>query len=167
MAMRREFEAADLSHLANLCHGCKGCYHASQYAPPYAFGINIPATFAIIRAESYAQYAWPQGMGQLFEHNGTLMVALALLLAVAFVDPAALFSAQTGTGAFFRIIPLWLINLLAGASFLFAIVAMGVGAMRYWRGIGGLGGKLTPACGDRYPHVAQPRRRRAWAQRCR
>jgi len=98
-------------------------------------------------------------MGQLVERNGTLVVALALLLAVAFVDSAALFSVQTGTGAFFRIIPLWLINLLAGASFLFAIVAMGVGAMRYCCGTGGLGGTLTPPCGDRYPHAAKPRRR--------
>jgi citrate/tricarballylate utilization protein len=32
MAMRREFTGADLTHLANLCHGCKGCYHACQYA---------------------------------------------------------------------------------------------------------------------------------------
>jgi len=152
MAMRREFEVADLTHLANLCHGCKGCYHSCQYAPPHAFGINIPATFATIRAESYAEYAWPAGMGKLFERNGTLVVAvatlgvtLALLLTMALVDPATLYTAQTGTGAFFRIIPLWLINLLAGSSFIFAILAMGMGALRYWRGTGGMAGRLSPA----------------------
>ena len=26
MALRRDFAAGDLTHLANLCHGCKGCY---------------------------------------------------------------------------------------------------------------------------------------------
>jgi MinD superfamily P-loop ATPase len=24
--LRREFSAGDLSYLANLCHGCRGCY---------------------------------------------------------------------------------------------------------------------------------------------
>ncbi|NKE45749.1 tricarballylate utilization 4Fe-4S protein TcuB [Roseomonas frigidaquae] len=151
MAARREFEKADLTHLANLCHNCKGCYHACQYAPPHAFGINIPATFATIRQESYAEFAWPSGMGRLFERNGTLVagaatlfVTLALVLTVLIRDPAVLFSAQTGTGAFFRIIPLWLINLLAGGSFGFAVVAMAMGAIRYWRGTGGMGGSFQP-----------------------
>ncbi|SFK70872.1 tricarballylate utilization 4Fe-4S protein TcuB [Falsiroseomonas stagni] len=152
MAARREFATADLTHLANLCHGCKGCYHACQYAPPHAFAINIPATFATIRQESYAQYAWPPAMGRAFEKNGTVVVAvatlfvtLALLLAVALVDPSRLWTAQTGTGAFFRIIPLWLINTLAGASFGFAILAMAMGALRYLKGTGGLGGPIAPA----------------------
>lgn len=152
MAARREFATADLTHLANLCHGCKGCYHACQYAPPHAFAINIPATFATIRQESYAQYAWPPAMGRAFEKNGTVVVAvatlfvtLALLLAVALVDPSRLWTAQTGTGAFFRIIPLWLINTLAGASFGFAILAMAMGAVRYLKGTGGLGGPIAPA----------------------
>ncbi|WP_431282204.1 tricarballylate utilization 4Fe-4S protein TcuB [Humitalea sp. 24SJ18S-53] len=152
MAMRRDFEKADLTHLANLCHGCKGCYHACQYAPPHEFGINIPATFATVRQESYAEYAWPPVMGKVFERNGTLVtglatlgVTLALVLAVLLRDPAVLFSAQTGTGAFFRVIPLWLINLLAGGTFAFSIVAMSMGAWRYWRGTGGMGGPMTPA----------------------
>jgi len=141
MAMRREFTGADLTHLANLCHGCKGCYHACQYAPPHAFGINIPETFATLRAESYAEYAWPAGMGGLFERNGTLVTAvavlapvLALLLTMALADPAALYTAQSGVGAFFRVVPYWLIIALAGGSFGYALLAMGQGARRYWRG---------------------------------
>lgn len=144
MAMRRDFASGDLTHLANLCHGCKGCYHACQYAPPHAFNINLPKSFAEIRNESYAEHAWPPAMGRAFERNGTLvsllvaaMVTLVLCLTVLIKDPAVLFSAQTGTGAFFRIIPLWLINLLAGATFLFAIVAMAMGGLRYWRGTAG------------------------------
>ncbi|MDO9501169.1 tricarballylate utilization 4Fe-4S protein TcuB [Falsiroseomonas sp.] len=151
MAARREFEKADLTHLANLCHNCKGCFHACQYAPPHAFGINIPATFATVRQESYAEFAWPTGMGKLFDRNGTLLAAattifvtLALVLTVLLRDPAVLFTAQTGTGAFFRIIPLWLINLLAGGSFGFAVIAMAMGAIRYWRGTGGMGGSFQP-----------------------
>jgi citrate/tricarballylate utilization protein len=146
MALRREFTAPDLTHLANLCHNCKGCYHACQYAPPHAFGINIPATFATIRQDSYAQFAWPAGAGRLFERNGTLVsllaalfATLAMVLAVAIQDPAVLWGSHTGPGAFYRVIPLWLMNLLAGGSFLFAILAMTMGGIRYWRGTGRAG----------------------------
>ena len=38
--LRREFTAGDLSYLANLCHGCRGCYYACQYAPPHEWGIT-------------------------------------------------------------------------------------------------------------------------------
>jgi citrate/tricarballylate utilization protein len=156
MAMRRDFASGDLTHLANLCHGCKGCYHACQYAPPHAFNINLPKSFAEIRNESYAEHAWPPAMGRVFERNGTLvsllvavMVTLVLCLTVLIKDPAVLFSAQTGTGAFFRIIPLWLINLLAGATFFYAIVAMAMGGLRYWRGTaGGAGTRGSMAAGS-------------------
>ncbi|WP_376090152.1 tricarballylate utilization 4Fe-4S protein TcuB [Roseomonas sp. CCTCC AB2023176] len=147
MTLRREFSTGDLTHLANLCHNCKGCYHACQYAPPHAFGINLPQTFANLRQESYAAYAWPPAMGRLFARNGTLVslltalfVALALLVAAAVVDPSVLYAAQTGPGAFFRVIPLWLINLLAGLSFGYAVVALSMGGWRYWRGTGRAGG---------------------------
>ena len=66
MTLRRDFSTGDLTHLANLCHNCKGCYHACQYAPPHPFGINLPQTFATLRQESYAEYAWPPAMGRLF-----------------------------------------------------------------------------------------------------
>jgi citrate/tricarballylate utilization protein len=156
MAMRRDFAAGDLTHLANLCHGCKGCYHACQYAPPHAFGINIPATFAEIRQKSYAAYAWPQGAGRFFERNGTLvsllaavLATLALVLAAAIKDPAVLYAPQTGPGAFYRIIPLWLMNILAGGSFAFALVALTMGGIRYWRATGaGAGGIPPAAAGD-------------------
>ena len=143
MAMRRDFSAGDLTHLANLCHGCKGCYHACQYAPPHAFGINLPATFAEIRQESYAAYAWPAAAGRLFERNGTvvalataLFVTLLLVAVAAIKDPAVLYAPLTGPGAFYRIIPLWLMNLLAGGSFLYALFALVMGGIGYWRATG-------------------------------
>ncbi len=152
MTMRRSFTEGDLTHLANLCHGCKGCYHACQYAPPHAFGINIPATFAEIRQESYAANAWPAGFGRLFERNGTLVslfaalgVALALILAVALQDPAVLWSAQRGAGAFFRVVPHWLMISLGLLTFGFAILAMAMGARNYIRATGGAGGGFAPA----------------------
>jgi citrate/tricarballylate utilization protein len=146
MALRRDFSAADLTHLANLCHSCKGCYHACQYAPPHAFGINIPATFATIRQESYAAFAWPAGMGRVFERNGTavsllaaLFATLAMVLAVAVQDSGVLWGSHTGPGAFYRVIPWWLMTALAGATFLFSILALAMGGIRYWRSTGRAG----------------------------
>lgn len=154
MAMRREFSTGDLTHLANLCHGCKGCYHACQYAPPHAFGVNIPQTFATLRGESYAEYAWPPAMGRLFERNGTVVVLVTflaltavLLLTMGLQDPAILYTAQTGTGAFFRVIPYWLMTGLATVTFGYGLFAMAMGALRYWRATAPGAGQrpITPA----------------------
>ena len=48
MELRREFATADLNYLANLCHGCKGCYYSCHYAPPHEFGINLPKNFGYV-----------------------------------------------------------------------------------------------------------------------
>jgi citrate/tricarballylate utilization protein len=143
MTMRRAFSEGDLTHLANLCHNCKGCYHACQYAPPHPFGVNIPATFAELRQESYARFAWPAAMGRAFERQGgfvTLIAALGptlgLLLVIALQDPSVLWSSQQGTGAFFRVVPWWLMTLLGGGAFVFALLAMGLAGRNYWRETG-------------------------------
>ena len=151
MTLRRDFSTGDLTHLANLCHSCKGCYHACQYAPPHPFGVNIPATFATLRAESYAEHAFPRALGRAFERNGTVVAAVAalaltlvLVLTVALQDPAVLWSAQTGTGAFFRVIPYGLMVGLASLTFGWAVLAVGVASWRYWRATAP-GGGVTPA----------------------
>ena len=53
MEMRRTFDDKDLVYLANLCHNCRGCYYACQYAPPHEFDVNVPQTFSDLRAETY------------------------------------------------------------------------------------------------------------------
>ena len=55
MERRREFTAGDLGYLANLCHNCRACFYACQYAPPHEFGINLPRALAELRAETYAR----------------------------------------------------------------------------------------------------------------
>lgn len=143
MAMRRAFSEGDLTHLVNLCHNCKGCYHACQYAPPHSFGVNIPATFAQLRQESYSRFAWPPAMGPVFERQGgvvTLVAALAptlaLLLAILLQDPAVLWSAPAGAGAFFRVVPWWLMTAIGGLTFGYAILAMAMSGRRHWRETG-------------------------------
>jgi citrate/tricarballylate utilization protein len=54
--LRRVFTENDIIYLSNLCHDCRGCYYACQYAPPHAFDINLPKTFGILRLETYKKY---------------------------------------------------------------------------------------------------------------
>ena len=154
MERRREFATTDLSHLANLCHNCKGCWYSCQYAPPHEFGLNLPKTFSEVRTESYQAFAWPGGLAKTFENNG-LFVALVTGLALAaimagailFKAPGAMTGVYVGPGAFYEIMPHNVMVLLGGVTFGWAVLAMTIGGFRYWR-----------TCGSpdvRLPHVLQ------------
>jgi citrate/tricarballylate utilization protein len=159
MELRRTFSDGDLDYLANLCHNCRGCYYACQYAPPHEFGINLPRTFAELRAETYAAYAWPRALAGLFARNGIVValaaalgVALVLLLSMALQSGDVLYGVHEGAGAFYVLIPFAAMTTVAGATFGFALLAMGASTVRFWRGTGsgGLPGPraLLRACAD-------------------
>lgn len=144
MQLHREFTDGDLNYLANLCHGCQGCFYACQYAPPHPWGINVPQAFAALRVESYAEHAWPRPMGKLFTRNGTvvslltaLAVALVLLIAGALQSPDVMLRAHTGPGAFFAVISYRAMVWTAGAVFMFALLAMAMSTASFWRASGG------------------------------
>ncbi|MBB5694696.1 tricarballylate utilization 4Fe-4S protein TcuB [Muricoccus pecuniae] len=150
MTLRREFSTGDLSYIANLCHNCRGCYYACQYAPPHPFNINLPQVLAQVRSETYEEYAWPGPLAGLFKRNGTIValataagIALTLLLTMALVDPRVLYQPQVGPGAFYRVIPWWLMVTLAGGTFLFSILALVMGFRNFWRDTGGRADELT------------------------
>lgn len=151
MELRREFAEGDLDYLANLCHSCRGCYYACQYAPPHEFGINVPRVLAEVRNESYARYAWPGPLARLFERNGLVLSAAmglgvggVLLLAMVLQRHSVLLGAQPvvpGQG-FYNVIPYGAMVWTASAAFLFALVAMGIGFARFWRATGGVAAEL-------------------------
>jgi citrate/tricarballylate utilization protein len=139
MELQRAFSDADMAYLANLCHNCKGCYHACQFAPPHPFGINLPKTFAEVRVETYEEYAWPRPLAGLFVRNGTIVslitaaaIALVLVLTMS-LTPAALDQAHTGPGAFYVIISWGVMTTVASATFLFSMLALVMGAINFWR----------------------------------
>jgi citrate/tricarballylate utilization protein len=144
MELRREFADADLTYLANLCHNCKGCYYSCQFAPPHEFGLNLPRTLATVRAESYAEHAWPAGMGALFERNGVVVslvsavsIALVLVLAMALQSPDSLFGAHpVRPGAFYEVIPFGVMAAVGILTFGWAVLALGMGTARFWRATG-------------------------------
>jgi citrate/tricarballylate utilization protein len=156
MEMRRTFGAGDLNYLANLCHQCGACYTDCQYSPPHEFNVNVPAALAKLRNESYAVYVWPSALSDAFARNGlvvTLMaaasVAAFIIGFVAFVDPAALFSAQAGN--FYKVMPHNAMVALFGAVTLYAIAALTISLRAFWLDINSdvpRSGGLTQATSD-------------------
>jgi len=134
MELRRSFPAADLGYLANLCHNCRGCYYACQYAPPHPFGLNLPRIFAELRIETYEDRAWPPALGRVFRRNGLVVsLATALLLALTLLLAAAVRGPVGAPGAFYDVLPKGLLVGLGGAALLFALFALGKGAVNFWR----------------------------------
>lgn len=134
--LRRQFTSGDLRYLANLCHDCRGCYYSCQYAPPHEFALNLPKAFADLRLETYERYAWPRPLAVLFRRNGLAASVLALLCAVLFVwlaRPSAPAAAQQSAGAFYAVIPEGVMIAITGAAFVFAVLALAIGAIRFWR----------------------------------
>ena len=139
MTRRLAFNKADVNYLANLCHNCSACYHACQYAPPHEFAVNVPQAMAKVRLDTYSEYAWPAGFGALYKRNGlTVALAtafgLALFLLLAIARNGSLFSGAHD-GNFYAIFPHGLMANLFGAVFGFAVLALGVGLLNFWRDV--------------------------------
>lgn len=143
MEMRRSFADGDLNYLANLCHNCGACYYDCQFSPPHGFNVNVPEVLAKVRNDSYVRYAWPHAFAGLYERNGAwIALALAGTVAgfiggfVAWNEPSVLLAAQTGTGAFYRLMPHNAMAALFGAAFLYMLIVLCFGAAAFWRDIG-------------------------------
>jgi citrate/tricarballylate utilization protein len=156
MTRRLEFgNAGDLHYLANLCHSCGACLHACQYAPPHEFGVNVPKAMAIVRAETYTNYAWPRAFGALYRRNGLTVAlavagALALFLFLALAMNGSLLHAPLA-GNFYAIFPHNVLALLFGCVFAYAIAALAIGVTRFCRAISpgaASGAALSEAASD-------------------
>jgi citrate/tricarballylate utilization protein len=153
MEMRRTFSENDLVYLANLCHGCGACYSDCQYAPPHEFDVNVPATLAKLRNDSYAAYAWPRFLAGVFARNGVLVALLATACIagfiygfVAFADPAALFAPAGGD--FYKVMPHEAMAGLFGIAALYAILAFVMSLSAFWRDIDGTWSGTAQAFAD-------------------
>ncbi len=149
MERRRKFSNKDLTYLAHLCHNCRGCYYACQYAPPHEFALNVPKTFAELRLATYRDFTWPGFLKGAFRRNGwtvalvsILSVALVFWLVIHFRGPAVVFTAHPGQGAFYKVIPYGLIVLPILAIGLFSLSALLAGIANFWRDTGGRLGQL-------------------------
>ena len=137
MTKRRTFAPGDLRYLANLCHNCGECLYACQYAPPHEFSVNVPATFARLRLESYESYAWPTVLSRAFRRSSA---GMSLTLAVTMIAAVLLLTIAAGrlgrpeqTADFYAVLPHQVMVALFGAVFAFALVALGVGLAKFER----------------------------------
>lgn len=144
MELRRIFADQDLKYLANLCHNCRDCYYACQYAPPHEFDLNVPKALGELRLETYKEFSWPRSFAGLFRRNGlavslitVLSIMLVLVLAVVSRGSLALFSPHLGEGAFYQVISYLLIVLPVSALAIFMVVAFLKGISNFWRETGG------------------------------
>ncbi len=137
MTRRLDFARADVHFLANLCHNCGACLHACQYAPPHEFAVNVPRAMALVRAQTYADYAWPPALGALYRRNGLalcLATAFGLALFLMLVLLRGSLTHPPLAGKFYAVFPHNLMALMFGAVFGFALVALALGVMAFWRG---------------------------------
>lgn len=132
MTRRLEFASADVHYLANLCHNCGACLHACQYAPPHEFGVNIPQAMARVRKHTYRAYAWPAGLGQLYQRQG-LALSIGLSLAFALLIWLLMQRHNASSGLFYDLLGHNTLVALFAPVFLFAALALGVGMARFWQ----------------------------------
>jgi citrate/tricarballylate utilization protein len=137
MARRLDFTKDDIHYLANLCHNCGACLHACQYAPPHEFAVNVPQSMAVVRGQTYVDYAWPAALGGLYQRNGltvslALAGGLALFLLLAVLSKGSLWHAPLA-GNFYAIFPHNLLVVLFGSVFGFSVLALGMGLAKFWR----------------------------------
>ncbi len=133
---KHTYAPADLNYLANLCHNCRACWYACQYAPPHPLAVNAPAALAVARRQSYAEHVWPGWLGRAFRRpalGAAFMAASAL--AAMLVMVAAHGWALSGPGSFYRVVPWGVMAGLAGGSALWAVACLSVSTSRFWRAI--------------------------------
>lgn len=137
---RRAFTNADVGYIANLCHDCRGCYYACQYAPPHEFALNLPQALSRVRAQTYAEYVWPKPFARLFERSGTIVslavaagIALVLVLATHLQSSAILYRPHRGPGSFYAVIPETVMITAGLITFGFAVLALAIGWRNFWR----------------------------------
>ena len=139
MTRRLEFGKADVHFLANLCHNCSACLYACQYAPPHEFAVNLPQAMAVVRGQTYSDFAWPPALGALYKRNGLTValataIGLALFLVMLLEARGALFHEPLG-GNFYAVFPHNMLAAMFGAVFAFAVLALGVGVANFWRSV--------------------------------
>ena len=132
---QKEFSDGDITHLANLCHNCRGCYYACQYTAPHEFALNLPAALAEVRQESWQRHAWPGAAARLFHENG---VALAAVLVAGI---AALFAAIKALGpysgeGFYSVLSHGAMVAIFAPAFIFPLIAVAFALRSYWRETG-------------------------------
>ncbi|MFC2967796.1 tricarballylate utilization 4Fe-4S protein TcuB [Acidimangrovimonas pyrenivorans] len=136
MTRNKSFAGADLLHLANLCHNCRGCFYACQYTAPHEFALNLPAALAELRQGSWEAASRPRGLARLF-HRSAAAQAAVLVVATLLIALAAALLRPAGGRAFYATLSHGTLVAIFGTVFGLALLALAAGLRRYWRDSGG------------------------------
>ena len=128
---QRAFADGDLSHFAQLCHNCRGCYYACQFTAPHEYDLNLPAVLAELRQDTWQRLAWPGIFADRFHRQGgaiaaVMVMAFALLFAVA-----QALRPESGEG-FYAYMSHGLMVAIFAPAFLLPLAAIFVSLRRYW-----------------------------------
>lgn len=137
----RSFDAPTVTHLANLCHNCRGCYYACQYTEPHEFAINIPALLANVRAQNWEQHVKPQQLSRLMQRSMWPYAFLVVLFIMLFstVINVPWLSAQP----FYSSISHNTLVLIFTPLFVVPLISLAAGIRGYWKSVGGSALKLS------------------------
>jgi citrate/tricarballylate utilization protein len=135
MHRERSFSVEDLTHLANLCHNCRGCYYACQYTAPHEFDLNLPQALANLRHDSWKANAWPAGIARLFDHNGVAMASLLTLAISLLFWTIQTLPPSDGAGFYSHMSHGTMVAIFAPAFFL-PLLAMVFSLWNYWKSTG-------------------------------
>jgi citrate/tricarballylate utilization protein len=152
MERHRTFSPQDLKYLANLCHDCRGCYYACQYAPPHEFDLNLPRTLAELRLATYREFCRPRFLTPLLRHSGlaagliTVLSVIAVLIRLVVVKGSVgLFAPHLGAGAFYEVVPYPLMVIPMLLIVLGVLVLLLLEVVDFWRHSGaGLNDLIRP-----------------------
>lgn len=131
MTRQKAFADGDITHLANLCHNCRGCYYSCQYTPPHEFALNLPAALAEVRQDSWERLVWPQPLARAFHDSGVKIAAVLVLGFAALFAAIAALRPEGGEGFYAHLAHNAMVAIFAPA-FLVPLLGVAIGLRRYW-----------------------------------
>lgn len=135
-----EMTGAAATHLANLCHNCRGCYYACQYSPPHEFDLNLPAVLAEVRQDTWERHARPQALARVFHAHGVALAGALIAGFALLLLALAAFRPESGDGFYAYLGHNAMVAIFAPA-FVLPLVGLALSLRAYWREIGG--GRVT------------------------
>jgi len=131
----RSFDKPTVSHLANLCHNCRGCYYACQYTEPHEFRINIPALLANVRAQNWEQHIKPLWLSRTMQASVWPYVLLTMVFVILFSVGAGV--SWASSVPFYQSISHNTLISIFLPLFLLPWIAVFFGLKSYWKSVGG------------------------------
>jgi len=136
MTRQKAFADGDITHLANLCHNCRGCYYACQYTEPHEFALNLPAALAEVRVDSWERLIRPRRLARLFQAYGVAVAGLGIVALTAFFWALAVFKPDNGSGFYAYLAHTTMVAIFVPA-FVAPLALIALAMRDYWREVGG------------------------------